>query len=74
MDFRRTTGYSRSKRGRGATLILRQLNRRVGAISDELQRQIQALSLEQVEALGEALLDFVVIADLETWLQAHATS
>ncbi|MBE9207374.1 DUF2887 domain-containing protein [Nostoc sp. LEGE 06077] len=56
------------------SLILRQLNRRVGTISDELQRQIQALSLEQLEALGEALLDFVAIADLETWLQAHATS
>ncbi|WP_313949889.1 DUF4351 domain-containing protein [Nostoc sp. FACHB-190] len=43
-------------------------------MSDELQRQIQALSLEQVEALGEALLDFVASADLEEWLQAHATS
>lgn len=51
------------------SLILRQLNRRVGTIDDELQRQIQALSLEQVEALGEALLDFAAIADLEAWLQ-----
>lgn len=51
------------------SLILRLLNQRVGKISDELQRQIQALSLEQVEALAEALLDFGVIADLQVWLQ-----
>jgi Domain of unknown function (DUF4351) len=40
------------------SLILRLLARRVGNISPDLQAQIQALSLPQVEALGEALLDF----------------
>lgn len=28
-----------------------------------------ALSLEQLEALGEALLDFGTVAELEDWLQ-----
>jgi predicted transposase/invertase (TIGR01784 family) len=52
-------------------LILRLLNKRVGKVSDSLLSQIQALSLEQVEALAEALLDFSAIADLEEWLNSQ---
>lgn len=50
------------------SLILRQLTRRVGEIPDTLQSQIDGLSLAQLEALGEALLDFVRLPDLEAWL------
>ncbi len=50
------------------TLIFRQLNKRVGVLSPELQLQVKALSLEQLEELCEALLDFVNLTDLETWL------
>jgi predicted transposase/invertase (TIGR01784 family) len=50
-------------------IILRQLGRRLGNIPDVILSQIQALSLEKVEALGEALLDFSTLADLEEWLQ-----
>ncbi|MBD2437043.1 DUF4351 domain-containing protein [Nostoc sp. FACHB-110] len=49
-------------------LVLRQLNRRLGEINQSLIEQIQKLSIEQLENLGEALLDFSNIADLETWL------
>nr|WP_322664616.1 DUF4351 domain-containing protein [Dendronalium sp. ChiSLP03b]MDZ8208225.1 DUF4351 domain-containing protein [Dendronalium sp. ChiSLP03b] len=55
------------------SLVLRQLNRRVGAIPDAMLSQFQALSLEQLEALGEALLDFNAIADLKEWLQNRTT-
>jgi predicted transposase YdaD len=58
----------------GRSLVLKLLNRRVGAIPDVLQRQIQVLSLEQLEALGEALLDFSTLADLSAWLQASINS
>ncbi|OUL23504.1 hypothetical protein BV378_21405 [Nostoc sp. RF31YmG] len=51
------------------SLILRQLKRRFGELPDELQTQIQVLSLEQLEALADALLDFSTLADLEGWLQ-----
>jgi predicted transposase/invertase (TIGR01784 family) len=51
------------------TVILRQLARRVGEVSPELQSQIQSLSLYQLEALADALLDFSTLADLRTWLQ-----
>jgi predicted transposase/invertase (TIGR01784 family) len=51
------------------SLILKQLSRRVGAVPPNLLSQIQALPSDQLEALGEALLDFSKLADLETWLQ-----
>ncbi len=50
------------------SLILRQLNRRVGAIPDRTIDRINQLSITQLESLGEALLDFSAIADLTTWL------
>ncbi|XPM53150.1 MAG: Rpn family recombination-promoting nuclease/putative transposase [Leptolyngbya sp. IPPAS B-1204] len=55
------------------SIILRVLTRRFGTVPPELQAQIQALSLPQLEALGEALLDFATLADLTTWLQTHQT-
>ena len=51
-----------------ARLVLRQLTRRIGTVSPELQLQIQAQSLDQLEALGEALLDFKESGDLVRWL------
>lgn len=51
-------------------LIIRQLNRRVGEIESSLIQKVQELSVEQLEELGEALLDFTSVADLESWLQS----
>ncbi|WP_242046615.1 DUF4351 domain-containing protein [Cylindrospermum sp. FACHB-282] len=50
------------------SLIMRLLRRRVGTVAPALQLQIQALSLTKLEDLGEALLDFSSLADLEAWL------
>ncbi|MCC5644020.1 Rpn family recombination-promoting nuclease/putative transposase [Nostoc sp. CHAB 5824] len=55
------------------TIVLRLLNRRVGNIPDALLSQIQGLSVEQLEALGDALLDFSTLADLERWLQGEVS-
>ncbi|WP_373541277.1 DUF4351 domain-containing protein [Chamaesiphon sp.] len=49
-------------------LVTRQLNRKLGNVSPELLTRIEALSLERVELLGEDLLDFTSIANLEQWL------
>ena len=49
-------------------LTTRQLNCRIGEIDTSLIERIQSLSIEQLENLGEALLDFSGVADLETWL------
>jgi flagellar biosynthesis/type III secretory pathway protein FliH len=58
-------------RRREAGLVLRQLQRRIGPIPATLTEQIQDLPLERIEALGEALLDFTAVADLETWRRQH---
>ncbi|BDI17067.1 hypothetical protein ANSO36C_28690 [Nostoc cf. commune SO-36] len=52
---------------RERSLILRLLTRRVGELPQEVRSRIETLSLEKLENLGEALLDFQAIADLETW-------
>jgi hypothetical protein len=50
--------------------ILRQLTRRLGEITPELQEQLRGLSSTQLEDLAEALLDyFSTEADLAAWLQ-----
>jgi predicted transposase YdaD len=51
-------------------LVLRLLSRRIGDLSPEMRSQIQALSLQQLESLGEALLDFSKPSDLQDWLQS----
>jgi predicted transposase YdaD len=61
------------KRGREEgerSLVLRQLTRRVGELPQEVRQRIETLSLEQLENLGEALLDFTSMADLQVWLEA----
>lgn len=52
-------------------LVLRQLHRRCGEVAPTLRDRIVQLSLPQLEALGEALLDFRGLADLEHWLTTH---
>jgi Domain of unknown function (DUF4351) len=64
-------GEVKGRQDEGQALILRQLNRRVGNVLPEIENQIKALSLLQLEELGEALLDFAQMADLLTWLDAH---
>ena len=54
-------------------LVLRQLARRIGALSQRAQANIARLSIEQVEKLGEALLDFNHPRDLTQWLREHST-
>jgi predicted transposase YdaD len=52
---------------RERSLILRLLTRRVGELPQQWRDRVNSLSLEQLENLGEALLDFQGIGDLETW-------
>ena len=52
-----------------ARMIVRQLNRRLGSLSTDVSAQIQQLTIPQMEALGEALLDFTSLVELEGWLR-----
>ena len=49
-------------------LVLRLLSKRFGKISDRRIQVINSLTLEQLDNLGEALLDFGELADLDNWL------
>jgi hypothetical protein len=49
-------------------LTIRLLTKKVGNLSPELLARVSGLSIERVEALAEALLDFKQVGDLERWL------
>jgi predicted transposase/invertase (TIGR01784 family) len=49
-------------------LILKLLGRKLGKLPPKLEQKVMALSIERVEDLGEALLDFTTIAELKAWL------
>jgi predicted transposase/invertase (TIGR01784 family) len=53
------------------SLVLRLLTLRIGDMAPKLRSQVQALSLVQLEALGEALLDFSEPIDLVNWLKKN---
>ena len=48
--------------------ILRQIRRKFGEITPEVQTQIEQLSLEKLDILGEEIFDLATIVDLENWL------
>jgi hypothetical protein len=64
----------RSRQEGEIRLLIRQLSRRFGPISDRRVQVINSLTLEQLEDLGEALLDFGELGDLDQWLQSRLTS
>lgn len=68
----RKEGKQEGKQEGETDLILRLILRRCGEVSLEQQAQIRSLSIEQLESLGEALLDFGGMADLEDWLRENA--
>ncbi len=59
-------------RRREIELVLRLLSRRLGEVSQRQKQTIRNLPLQQVEALGEALLDFQASTDLRIWLTSHS--
>ena len=54
-----------------AKVVLRQLKRRFGQLPPHITETIQKLAVEQLEDLGEALLDFETQADLINWLNQN---
>ena len=68
----RQEGKQEGKQEGEKNLILRLLHRRIGEIDSLLIERITGLSIEQLENLGEALLDFSSVADLEGWLTQHS--
>jgi predicted transposase YdaD len=61
-------GEEKGRAVEAKALVVRQLTRKLGNINPNLLAKIEALPLERVESLGEDLLDFSSIGDLEQWL------
>jgi hypothetical protein len=62
--------YGQGRQEGERDLALRQLRSRCGTLSSQQVARIRALPLEQLEALGEALLEFQGPDDLNAWLSA----
>ena len=54
---------------REAEFILRLAQRRLGSLPPQMSSQIRGLPIEQIETLGEFLLDIATLSELEDWLQ-----
>jgi predicted transposase YdaD len=71
-DIKQTRVYQEARQeGRqveASLMLKRLLSKRFGKLNDRRLEAINNLSLEQLEDLGEALLDFTDIAELDTWL------
>ncbi len=55
-------------------VITRQMTRRLGRLSPKVRKQLENLSLKQLEQLSEDLLDFKTKADLTLWLNKNASA
>lgn len=78
-DIKQTRVYQEVRQEGEARLLLRQFSKRFGKLSARRHplgnRYIQAinhLELDQLDDLGEALLDFENISDLDRWLRGLA--
>lgn len=72
-DLKNVVDTSKEEGREEATLklVLRQLEKRFGPLSEATQSAIEMRSIETLEALSEALLDFTSSDELEAWLEAH---
>jgi Domain of unknown function (DUF4351) len=51
------------------SMVMRQLNRRLGDIDEAELERVRFLPVEQLDELSEALLDFTSVTDLTNWLR-----
>ncbi|BAZ15957.1 hypothetical protein NIES4071_78300 [Calothrix sp. NIES-4071] len=64
-------GIEQGKQQEALSLIRRLLNRRLGNIDNTLIERVERLLLPDLETLGEDLLDFTSVADLNNWLETR---
>jgi predicted transposase YdaD len=66
-------GQQEGRQAEAVALTLRQLQRRCGSLNPNQQARIQAMPLNALEALADALLDFQGPDDLQAWLSGHGS-
>jgi len=57
-------GEVRGEEKKALSIVLRQLNRRVGLLDEDTETKVGQLSINQLDDLSEALLDFSIPTDL----------
>ncbi|MFM6341342.1 MAG: DUF2887 domain-containing protein, partial [Dolichospermum sp.] len=55
-----------------ANLTIRQLKRRCGNLTPVQEKKVRLLTIAELESLGEALLDFQNMSDLESWFKNNS--
>ena len=68
IELQQTQVYQEAKVDGEQILVLKQLTRKLGTITSEVRAQVNNLNIEQLESLGEDLLDFSQMSDLLAWL------
>jgi predicted transposase/invertase (TIGR01784 family) len=71
IELQQTRVYQDAKADGEQILVLKILTRKLGNITPEIRARVNSLTIEQLESLGENLLDFTSIADLEGWLSQN---
>jgi hypothetical protein len=66
IEIGRQEGLRRERR-----LIVRMMRKQWGPLPPELEARLDRLSFEELDALGEAFVDFASIEDLKNWLSTH---
>jgi Domain of unknown function (DUF4351) len=69
--LQQTRVYQNAKADGQQILVLKILTRKLGNINPEVRSRVNSLTIEQIESLGEDLLDFTQMSDLLAWLDAH---
>ncbi|WP_414551047.1 Rpn family recombination-promoting nuclease/putative transposase [Anabaena sp. CCY 0017] len=64
-------GREQGRQEEAVNLVTRLLRKRFGELPQEVRSLVSGLPLPMLEDLGEALLDFTNVADLQAWLEAH---
>jgi predicted transposase YdaD len=71
IELQQTRIYRDAQLEAGQRLVLKQLDRKLGNISPEVRSRVTSLMIDKLESLGEDLLDFTSMADLEAWLSQN---
>ena len=70
LDWEATT-EARGEEKKALSIVLRQLNLRVGLLDESSEAKVRRLSVNQLDELLESLLNFSAPADLDRWLNSQ---
>jgi predicted transposase YdaD len=71
IELQQTRVYQDAKAEGEQRLVTKILTRKLGNITPEIRSRVISLTIEQLESLGEDLLDFTQMSDLLAWLDAR---